>query len=243
MGAMDLKEILIDSVRYSASNLRVIIPLGFVLLIADLADELSWAGDMADELKVVLFFLVILLAIFEAGYVFRILEETVKGSKKLPHFNKFRLMFIHGVKELLVLIIYFLIPVLLFGLVFLELLFSMDLNDVSGENTVIFLIFLTITLIIYAFFPAVVLHRAHNNGNVRSGFEFRKIYHKIKHIGLKRLIVVYLGIFIFVTIVKFVLSDSIATTIPIIGEIIPDLIIAPFILIFTTRVLGLIDQP
>lgn len=54
---------------------------------------------------------------------------------------------------------------------------------------------------------------------------------------------VYLGIFIIVTIIELALKDSISSTIPIFGELIPDLIIAPLLLIFTTRVLGLIDQP
>jgi hypothetical protein len=243
MGAMNLKEIIMDSIRYSVSNLKAIIPLGLVLLIADMADELSWAGDFADELMIILYFLVILLAIFEAGYVFRILEETVNGSKKLPHFNKLNLLFKNGFKELIVLCIYFSIPLFLFVLFFLEFLFSMDLNDVAGASIILFIIFLSLTIIIYVLFPAVLLHRAHNNGSFASSFDFRKIYHKIRKIGFKRLIVVYLGIFILVTIIKFVLSDSIASTIPVVGEIIPDLIIAPFVLIFTTRVLGLIDQP
>ena len=56
---------------------------------------------MADELRLVLFAAVILLAIFEAGYVYRILEETIKGSKKLPKFNNLRLMFYHCLKELI----------------------------------------------------------------------------------------------------------------------------------------------
>jgi len=55
---------------------------------------------MADELRLVLFAAVILLAIFEAGYVYRILEETINGSKKLPKFNNLRLMFYHCLKEL-----------------------------------------------------------------------------------------------------------------------------------------------
>ncbi len=240
---MNLKEIIIDSLRYSASDLKMLVFLGLVLLIADMADELSLAGEMVDELRVVLLFVVIILAIFEAGYVFRILQETIKGSKKLPPFNRFRLMFYHGIKELVILIIYFLIPLLLFSFFFLNFLFSMDINDVPGENALYFMVLLSLTVVIYALFPAVVLHRVHNNGDFRSGFEFWKIFRKIRSVGLKRLIVVYFGIFIIVTIVELVLSDSIAGTIPVVGGLIPDLIIAPYLLIFTTRVLGLIDRP
>ena len=93
MGFMNLNEIIIDSLRYSASNLKIVVLLGLVLFLADIADEISWAGEMAEELRMVLFLVVIVLTIFEAGYVFRILEDTIKGSKKLPKFNNLKLMF------------------------------------------------------------------------------------------------------------------------------------------------------
>jgi hypothetical protein len=57
------------------------------------------------------------------------------------------------------------------------------------------------------------------------------------------LVVVYLGLFLVVSIVKTVLSSGVADNVPFLGGLISDLIIAPYLLIFTTRVLGLIDQP
>ena len=242
MGAMNLNEIIIDAMKYSASDLKMLLLLGLVLLIADFADSLSGAGETTDILKFFLSVVVILLAIFEAGYVFRIIEETIHGSKKLPQFNNLKITFIHGLKETIVLIMYFSIPLLLFILFFVEFLFSMDLDDVPGENAVLFLIILAITVIIYAFFPAVLLHRAHHNGNIRTSFDFKKIYHKIRNVGIKRLIIVYFGIFIVGTMVEVALSDSLANSVPIIGTFIPDLIIAPYILIFSARFLGLIDR-
>ena len=41
-----------------------------------------------------------------------------------------------------------------------------------------------------------------------------------------------------VSIVKTVLSNGVVENIPLLGELISDLIIAPYLLIFTTRVLG-----
>lgn len=185
MALINLKELITDSLRYSASDLKMVVLLGLVLLFADIADELSFAGEMADEFRLVLFTAVILLAIFEGGYVYRILEETIKGSKKLPKFNKLRLMFYNGLKELTVLILYFLISILLFGLFYLNFLTSLDINDVPIVSDIFFLIVLSLTIVIYVFFPAVLLHRAHNNGEFRSSFDFRKIYLKIRAVGLK----------------------------------------------------------
>jgi hypothetical protein len=243
MGFMNLNEIIIDSLRYSASNLKIVVLLGLVLFLADIADEISWAGEMTEELRMVLFLVIIVLTIFEAGYVFRILEDTIKGSKKLPKFNNLKLMFYHGLKELLILVIYFSTPFLLFGLFFLDFLISMDLDDVPGSSIYVFIGFLGLTTIIYIFFPAVLLHRAHNNGNFKSSFEFPQIYKKIRSVGIKRLVIVYFGIIIIVTITKLVLSDSIEGIVPVYGSFIPNLLVIPYLLIFTTRVLGLIDQP
>jgi hypothetical protein len=240
MGSSNLKVIIFDAMRYSTSDLKMLLILGIVLLLADKADQLSSAWVMADEVGFLLFFVIILLTILEAGYVFRILEETIKGSKKLPRFNKFRLMFIHGIKELIVLLLYFSFPILLFILVFW---ISTDFNNVSMITDILFVGFLSLTCIIYVFFPAILLHRAHNNGDLLSSFDFRQIYHKIRSVGLKRLIIVYLGLFLLVTLVQSLLSNTILDSVPIFGEVIPDLLLAPYLLIFTTRFLGLIDQP
>lgn len=242
MGAMNLKDIIIDAMKYSASDLKMLLLIGLVLFIADFADSLSGARETTEVLKFFLIIVVILLAIFEAGYIFRIVEETIHQSKKLPQFNELKITFIHGLKETIVLIIYFSIPLLLFILYFVEFLFSTDLKDVTEESAVLFLITIAITSIIYAFFPAVLLHRAHHKGNISSSFDLKKIYHKIRNVGIKRLIIVYLGIFIVGTLVEVALADSLANSVPIIGTFIPNLIIAPYILIFSARFLGLIDR-
>jgi hypothetical protein len=119
----------------------------------------------------------------------------------------------------------------------------MDFNTLPVVSDIFILIILSVTILIYIYFPAVLLHRAHYNGKFRSSFEFKKIYHKIRSVGFHRLVVVYLGLFIIVSIVKIVLTNTFAENLPLVGEVIPDLIIAPYLLIFTTRILGLIDKP
>ena len=243
MEPLNLKEIIIDSLKYSASDLKMLVLLGIVLFLADTAEGLSDTVLFANEIKFVLFGIVIILAIFEAGYVFRIILETIQGSKTLPKFNNLKLMFYQGVVEFILLIIYFSIPLVFFGIFYLNFLISMDFNTLPVITDIYILIILSLTALIYILFPAVLLHRAHHEGSFRSSFDLQKIYHKIRNVGLKRLVVVYLGLFIIVSIVKIVLTSTFADNIPIIGEIIPDLIIAPYLLIFTTRVLGLIDKP
>ena len=242
MGPMKIKDIIIDSLRYSASDLKVLILLGMVLLIADLADELSYLGDLSETLRIIIFFVVIFLAIFEAGYVFRIIEETIHGSTILPRFNNFKGMFSHGINEMTVLLIYFIVPLLLISIFFFDFVISMDIDDISDGTGVLFIIFLLLAVAIYLLFPAVVLHRAHNNGNLRSSFDFVKIYHKIRTVGLTRLIIVYFTIFLIVTMIRELLTPSMEGVVPLVLGIFSDLFIAPYLLIFTSRVLGLIDN-
>lgn len=239
MGVMSIKEIIIDSLKYSFSDWKVIIALGLVLLFADIFDEISATSLLADELKTVLVIIVILLSIMEAGFLFRILSETVNGSKKLPRFNNFTRMFRHGVNELIVLGVYFIVPVLLFLL--LEYMNSKGLDDVSDGSAFLFIIFLAVLSVITIFFPAVLLHRAHHDGDLKSSFDFRKIYHKIRRVGFKRLIFVYIGVILLVYIIESFLTDSISS-IPLYGQLIEDIIIAPLVAIFITRFLGLIDR-
>lgn len=242
MGVMSIKEIIIDSLKYSFSDWKVILALGLVLLFADIFDEISSTTFLAMELKLVLVIVVFLLAILEAGFVFRILSETIAGSKKLPQFNNFKGMFRHGINELIVLAVYFAVPVLLFFIFFLEFMNSMDLNDVPGASEFLFIILVAIIGVVYIIFPAVLLHRAHHDGNLKSSFDFRKIYHKIRRVGFRRLIFVYIGVLLLVTIIESVLADSISSNIPIFGQLIEDMIIAPMVLVFSTRFLGLIDR-
>ena len=172
MEPINLKEIIIDSLKYSASDLKMLVVLGFVLLLADFADNLTNTGLFTNEIKLVLFCIVIIMAIFEAGYVFRILLETIQGYNKIPKFKNLKLMFFQGVIELVLLILYFSIPIVFFGVFYLNFLISMDFNALPIVSDIFIVIILSITVLIYIFFPAVLLHRAHHNGSFRSSFDF-----------------------------------------------------------------------
>jgi hypothetical protein len=99
MEPISLKDIIIDSLKYSASDLKMLVVLGFVLLLTDIADNLTYIGLFGDGIKLVLLGIVVVMAIFEASYVFRIILETVQGSNKLPKFENLKLMFVQGVTE------------------------------------------------------------------------------------------------------------------------------------------------
>jgi hypothetical protein len=51
MEPVNLKEIIIDSLKYSASDLKMLVLLGFVLFLADTAEGLTNTGLFANEMN------------------------------------------------------------------------------------------------------------------------------------------------------------------------------------------------
>ena len=242
MGQMKIKDIIIDSLKYSASDLKILLLLGIVLVIADLGDELSFLGELSDTVKFMISVVVIIIAIFEAGYVFRIIEETVKGSDSLPKVNDFKGMFVHGLSEIFLILIYFVVPLVLVMAVFFYFIVLNNIDDVSFISGVIFFIMVGFAVSIFMLFPAVMLHRANDNCDLRSSFDIRAIYHKIRNVGLKRLMIVYFTIIVIAAMVREVIVPNMDGAFPLIMGIILDLLIAPYLLIFPSRVLGLLDN-
>ncbi|MDP3066458.1 MAG: DUF4013 domain-containing protein [Methanobacteriaceae archaeon] len=193
----------------------------------------------------------ILFFLFETGYVFKILEETVHGSLKPPQFNRFSSLILHGVKESIVTILYFSIPLILFfiGLDLFSSYLELGLGalndflglDVGQLNSMVFLgaIFIMFSAV-SIIFQGVLLNMAHNNGTIHSAFNFLQILSRLKKIGFKRLFFIYAITAVLLIVLKNILFDTLHQ-LPIVGDIILTLIITPYLLILTTRMLGLID--
>lgn len=230
-----------DSFRYTTSNWGKLIILGLVIFLTDLTNELSLFENLADEISAMLIIVSILLVIFEIGYIFRIIEETTHGSQTLPAFNRIWETFFHGLKEILVIVLYFIFP---FALV---LLGAMEINDVIGHFSMevdlfIILTGLFIASLLYIPFQAAVLNMANHHGTIRSGFDLKKIFNKMRKMGFKNLGFVYILTVLFALVVRYILSDTIKILPYSLGDLISSLIIAPFILVFTARTLGLINK-
>ncbi len=236
-----MKDIIINSLKYSYSNWTKVITLGLVIFIADLSNELSILGGIADEIRYILIFIGSILAVYQLGFIFRIIEETTHGSNNMPKFDKPWHTFLHGIKEALVTVIYFIIP-------FIMIIFGVTLiNDVTGPKTqeielIIIFSGLFLASLTYLIYQAAVLNMANHHGTIKSAFDLENIFKKAKDIGLRKLGFIYLLTVVFAATVEFTLSDAM-TIIPYdLGDIISALIIAPFILIFIARTLGLINQ-
>lgn len=238
---MNLKHITRDSLRFATSNWLKVVVLGMVIFIADMVNDLSFLGPVAQEVDFLLVAAGSILGIFEAGYIFRTIEESTHGNDHLPQFNRWADMFIHGVKELLITIIYFALPILI--LLIGVGLISQLIGSIN-ENFAIFLVIFGLILasLIYIPYQAAILNMARYHGSLRSGFEVRKIIYLMWRIGFKKLAFVYMITVILAIVVLYTLKDTL-TVLPFhLGDAVSGLILAPFILIFTARALGLINR-
>ncbi|MGZ7107710.1 MAG: DUF4013 domain-containing protein [Methanobacterium sp.] len=240
-----------DSFKYTTSGLTKVVFIGILLFIIDQIDELSWIGPYATTVEYILIIVSFTLAFLAAGYIFRIIEETIKGSKKPPKFNRLKEMAVHGIKEIFVAFIYAIIPLALFFVVTgnfdifgvretLYLAVNFTLEQQYLDELII--LDITIGLILDILLVVAILNMALHNGSIRSAFAFKTIFKKIKRIGLVKLIVVDVIIICIFLFDWFILSNTLAEGLSWIGFLISQLLISPFIIVFTARLIGLINK-
>jgi len=234
---MDLKDIIFDAWKYTTSDWTKVLLLGLTLFFLDFSNEGANYGFKGQVFGTIFFISGSILTIVESGYLFRIIEETIKGSKNPPHFNKFRELLIHGVKDLVMGFIYAAFPL---TIIILGLIVAAYNSDAGFWIIILGLIS---TFIFSILWMGAVLNMAHNHGSLRAAFQFKIIFRKIRLIGFKRLTIIYIGILFGLGIITITLKDELSSNISPFGTLIFQLIVAPILLIFSLRTLGLIDKP
>jgi len=240
---MDLKDIIIDALKYPFSDVKMILLLGFVLLLADLVNEIHVTDKLSVIIKLTLTLIALVMFVLESGYLFKVIEETARGSHSLPKFNELKSICIHGVKEIIVTLLYLSLP--LFGVIisvyfFLSSKYTHNLGELN-LGYVFLIVGLMSTLILSFIMQGVILNMAHNRGSIRSAFDFGIIKEKMGKIGYKNLLLTYIIAFAtFGSLIVF-FSNTIKS-IPFIGILILMLFIEPYLLLFNLRLLGLVDK-
>lgn len=239
---MNMKDMVVDSAKFSSSNWIKLLLLGLVIFIADKVNEISNFNDgTPGAIFIGIVVVGLFLGAYQAGFLFRIIEETTKGSEKMPRFDKFWDTFLHGIKEIIITMVYFIVP---FILILISIFSVADFAGTEGQETIILLLVTALFLasLTYLVYQAAVLNMANHHGTIRSGFDFKSIFRKVREIGFKRLGFIY----IITVILAFTVEDTIRDAVSIIpydlGSVIFSFIIAPFILIFIARTLGLVNR-
>lgn len=237
-----------DAINYAISDWRNFLVLGLILLLTDYLVDLNSPSIIEGFSDIIILIGVVFLSLVEIGYGFCIVEETVKGSQKPPSFHHPMNLFWHGVKESIILIVYFVTPLILvaLGVFEFETISGIDFSPIIIEYYL--LIAITLFICFNIMFQGAVLNMAHHEGSISSGFNISKIFKKIRMVGLKNMLLVSFITIIVLYIIKQAVFDTLHTlpyTLPYIGlsvgDVLSTVIVAPFLMIFTTRLLGLID--
>lgn len=262
-----------DAFRYAAADWYNVLILGVVIFLAENLDHLPGNSPGLGVYDSIVYIIIFFLICMEAGYFHRIIKETVNGSVDPPRLNKLQSLFSHGFKEVLVFFIYFSIPIIILALaafefqpymhaiflnpqifahyiisdmVYYYLIPSMTPAQFDAEFVLYILLVLITAIIVYFIFLAALLNMAHHHGTIRSGLDIPSIYQRLKNVGVKKLLVVY----ILLATVTLLLGVELFYDIPFIPiiyqfdvvDLLVQLFILPYLLIFTIRLLGLIGK-
>ena len=202
------------------------------------------------------FYFLIIPLIFFYGYNYNVVklstQSMINGEDEPPEFSNLKEMFINGLKYIVVVLAYSIVPIIIFCIA----LFSGDyawILDLIG-------IVLTVICVLFAYLA--IAHMASNNDSLKSAFAFSEIANIMASIGYLRYFLAYIGIVIISIIILVVVSVllgiifaflGIATsgisanglgTVNVVGSAIINFIIlfiiVPYLAMFQNRCIGLI---
>ncbi len=243
---MNLKEIFLDASKYAASDWTKFLFLGLLFIITDLIDRGTsdglLEGFLSLEIILILLILWLILLLVVAGYIFRIIEDSIDGLDQLPSFKNIKQLFAHGLKESGVLAMYLAVPSILFYL-FTGLDTDLLNPDFHVTMPILFrVVSLTLGATIFILLQGAILNMAHHHGRFISAFHFREIALRIKRVGISRFIVVCILTGIIIMILEPFVRDDLAHSLDYVGGTIIEFTLVPYLAILTSRFLGIMDR-
>jgi hypothetical protein len=258
---MNFGETLKDSKSYPLSDWKKLLMLGILILFSILVNIFYIFGGLRNLPAVVALWIFGFIALLiMSGYGFRIIITSLNGSNELPKFYAWLEMLKNGAKMLMVGIVY-LIPILIFTLIFYASLFVYAVSGILGGTPLGILVYILeglfnsflqgkllhvlaakgiplLVVLIYYFviipiYYVAIANMAKNNGKLRTAFNLGEILKKIRAIGFKKISIFYLLIIPFLIISWFEYVN-------IVYLILAALIVIPYLKILIFRFVGLI---
>lgn len=265
---MKIREILYESVKYPFYGIKQLFLLGFIILLTVsvfgyytvFANYLhSLLGANYWLIMGLLILVACILLLFEAGYAYRMVQWSIDGVEKPPKFDKFNIMFKHGINETILISIYFAVPlivlyyflnytltptplIILFHLV--DYLFSGITALISSiPSNISFLIVIFVILlgfILDMIFTVAIPYMASNGGHFMDAFNFKQIFINIGKIGLKRMLIAYFLVVLTIIVMGGPLLIKELAKLNILGFIVAEGLIAPYIIMLDSRFIALL---
>ena len=221
---MKFRNQIYDAMKYTLKDWKAIILLGTVLCIASTVEELHTKNL---TIHAILFIISAATLLFEEGYRYRIIENTIKGDNSPPIIgNTYKLMK-DGFVELITLNVYILI---LNGMnILIDKFNGMKLPGIA-------LIFFVTGCLIYSLFIASAINKTLHGGKFLSGFNIVEIFRLYKKIGLKESIfLIVVGAISLNLVYSCIFDLSIFSEATYIIDFLASFILNPILLLFITR--------
>lgn len=198
-------EIFKNSFEYAFRNKKLLLKLGFLSILS---------------------FLIVPLILI-CGYSYRIIEIGLRGMMDsfdpIPQLNNWKKMFIQGLKILLTIIIYSIIPILILAFMSINttIIQTFDFVDLSNFNIQLDVGFIFILLIailfLFSFLMTIVAipHMIKNN-SLKYAFKVKDLLKIIRYVGTGEFITFYIAIIILVLVlplITFITSQIIVSLI------------------------------
>lgn len=260
---MNIKEIIIDSIKYPFLDWKKILILGLIVVIYQFPLDIISPFNLHYGLTYPFLIIALIINFFICGYFFKIIQYSLKDTRELPKFSKWVKLFKNGFKVTCVSFIYS-IPVTLPLIILNSDLFNFYsytpgfIIIIMGEIllaylhwdviwvSIQFFVYILYFLILFPISLMAIANMANNGGKLRYAFEFKVIFDKIKNIGWIKFYswylltgVINLLIFLIGVLIGFILI--LVHTFPF-EKLIAPLILTPYIYIFFSRSIALIYQ-
>jgi hypothetical protein len=161
---MNINRNITDSLRYPIKGWVKLILLGMILLIP----VVNFIG---------------------LGYYLRIIKSTLRGSDKLPGFERVGELFIDGIKVLVVSIIYAIVPSIFYAL-----------SQAFPGSATFPLVVTSFALIISIFAYIGISNMAYHDSELGAAFRYGEILNRIAKIGWRRYIIWWILLTLIITV-------------------------------------------
>jgi len=250
---MNMSGIIKDSLRYPFSDWKKILFLGLIVVIYTISINII-PFNIHSGFTYQFLVISLLINFFILGYFFKIIQYSLKNTKKLPKFSNWVNLFKNGFKLTFVGLIYSIpatLPLILLTSSLLNFylyqptLFIFIMGAIEHIHPILWsFVYILYFLILFPISLIAIANMAKNDGKLSYAFKFKEIFDKIKNIGWIKFYSWYLltsviNYLIFLIGLLIVIISILFHTYQI-EKFIDALILTPYIYIFFSRSIALI---
>lgn len=158
-------------------------------IVDNITDSLKYPlNDWTKILILTVISIIPIVNFVSGGYYLRIIKSTLAGIDEVPGFDDLGELFIDGIKIIIVGIVYMIVPLIIYAIAFLPLLFAGDPSSMmsgimSGLTIVLMIIALVVTFIISLLLLPAIINMALYDSELGAAFRFSEVLDRIKTIG------------------------------------------------------------